>query len=111
MMLLFGHSCGHFSEIVIDGQHKVPLQRGHHGVAHPGDQVDKVSVAMSFGQPDWIAYFGFKALLLQMPERFGYDFAGEEQVEIFGVAPDAGVLLQRERTGHNIGDRRIVELL
>ena len=35
------------------------------GIAHAGDQVDKVAVAMRLGQPHRVANFGLKALLLQ----------------------------------------------
>ena len=78
-----------------------------HGIAHAGDQVDEVSVAMRLGQPHRVANFGLKALLLQMSQRLGHGLAGQEEVKIFSVAPDAGVLLQRECAGNHVGNARV----
>ena len=66
---------------------------------------------MRLGQPHRIAHLGFETLFLQVPKGFGNHIAGEEQIEIFGVAPDAGVLLQREGAGDNVGDACAVQML
>ena len=75
----------------------------NHRVAHAGDQVHKELISMSFGQPDRIANLTFESMLTQMPERLRHVFGAQKDVEIFRVAADSGVLLQRKRASHSVG--------
>ena len=48
------------------------------GIAHAGDQVNVVAVAMRLGQPDWIANLGLEAFFLQKPQGFRYSCRAQE---------------------------------
>src|SRR5581483_6156951 len=79
------------------------------GVAHAGDEIDEKAVAMSLGQPHRIADFTFEAALGKTIEGARDIVGGEKDVEIFGVPPDASVLLKREGAGDDVGDSAAVE--
>jgi hypothetical protein len=70
----------------------------NHGIAHPGNQVNKEIVAVSFEEPYRIANFTVKAFGLQKLQSFGCVLRGQKKIEIFRVARDSGVLTERERT-------------
>src|SRR5579859_725670 len=65
-------------------------------VAHAGDEVYEVVVAVRLCQPDGVEDLALKAALAQVDQRARGIVTGHEQVEIFGIAPYAGVVLQRK---------------
>ncbi len=78
------------------------LVDGDDGVAHAGNEIDEVAVAMRLGQPDWVAYLGFETLFIQVLKCPRHCIGGQKEIEVLGVPPDAGMLLQRERARHHV---------
>ena len=46
--------------------------------------------------------FDLEALLLEMPKRLGHGLCGQEEIQVLGVAPYAGMVLQSEGSGDDI---------
>src|SRR5205814_4289872 len=77
----------HFDPTALDPR----IVNRDHAVAHAGDQVDVEIVAMGLGQPHRIANLALKSCRVQFTKRALYVLWSDEDVEILGVAPDAGV--------------------
>ena len=78
-------------------------------VAHPGDQIDVKIAAMSFGQPHRVPNLAFESGGLQTFKSPTHVLRSEEEIEIFSVAPDAGVMLKGEGSRDRIGYSQFVE--
>ena len=81
------------------------------GIAHAGDQVNVEFAAMRLGQPHRVGNFGFEAFFLQRAQGVGDMLGGKKEVQILGVATDAGVQLQRGRAGDDVRDLGVVQVL
>src|ERR1700722_11609779 len=53
---------------------------------------------MDFGQPNGIARFTAKSALLKILERQVGIFGAQKQIQVLGIAPNSGMLAQREST-------------
>jgi hypothetical protein len=74
----------------------------NHGVAHPGDEVNKIAFTPRLAQPNGIPYFNFETSFSEMLERRLHFTSGNKEVEVLGVTPDASVLMQGESAGNGI---------
>ena len=59
---------------------------------------------MRFVQPDRILHWQRKPCRPETAQGSGYVVGGEEQIQVFGAAPDSGMHLQRESSRDHIGD-------
>src|SRR5258706_994219 len=78
-------------------------------IAHSGNKIHEEIVAMSFGEPDWIADLTSKAMLLQVVQRHRCRFRGEKNIQVFGGTADSGVLLQRESARNDMRNLMLLE--
>src|SRR5215469_3760461 len=78
----------------------------HHdrSITHAGDQVHEESAAMRLVEPDRIAGLAFEALVTKSWNRPRNRLGSEEQIEVLGVAANASVLPQCERTRDGVRD-------
>ncbi len=73
-------------------------------IAHPGNQVNEVAVAMNFRQPDRIAYLALKAASFKRYESsLGY-IRTQEDIQVFSEATNSRVLPKGESSSHRIGE-------
>src|SRR5437660_11294671 len=78
-------------------------------IAHAGDEVDEEFVAMSLAQPDRITDFTIESLTSQAGERRDQFIGGQEYVEVFSVAANAGMFPQGESAGHSQTDVALLQ--
>ena len=78
------------------------LVDGDDSVAHAGDQVDVIAVAVGLCKPYRIADPDLEAAVFQVPQCLGHRGCRKKEVQVLGVPPNAGVVLQGKGAGHHI---------
>src|SRR5581483_661364 len=79
------------------------------GIAHPGYEIDKESVAVGLKEPDRVAHFRFESFPAKQFQGTDGVFGSEEQVEIFRVTAYASVLLKCEGPCYSVGSSLALE--
>ena len=80
-------------------------------VAHTADEIHEIVIAMGLGQPNRIGHIHFEVVSAQAFERARGVIGGHEKVQVFGIAPDAGVMLQRKGARNSVRNFRVAEQL
>ncbi len=65
-------------------------------IAHAGDEVHEIGAAMDLAEPHRVADLGLIAMLRKRGKGRIHPIVGEEDIQVFGVAPDSGVLVERK---------------
>src|ERR1700686_958590 len=79
------------------------------GVAHARDEIDKKAIPMGFEQPHWITHFAFETLISKVVKSDRRIFRRQKQIEVLGVAANAGVLAKGKCSRHGKGDALLLQ--